>query len=255
MFKKRFWSISAALIVLSTVGVVLTRASIPAPNGVFYGCYDNHGAIRVIDIAVASCKSQETLITWNQSGLQGPAGPQGAPGPVGPQGAPGPVGPQGAPGPAGPQGVQGAAGSQGAQGAPGTPGAPGVSDEFDKAGFSGAFQYFGPNGAFGTVDSLSLPAGSFLVSAHYQASGTTLFPNNPWDVECQLTAPGAVLDDKDVSSPVNSTAQVSLLGFVKLAAPAIVSWQCRSNAATGYIEGFPFTLTALQLQVGTVTQQ
>jgi hypothetical protein len=99
---------------LLSVGVFLIRATIPAPNGVIYGCYDNkNGSLYVIDNAVATCKAQDTLLTWNQMGPQGPTGPQGPMGPAGPQGT---SGPQGAQGPQGPTGSQGAQGPQGPTG-------------------------------------------------------------------------------------------------------------------------------------------
>ncbi len=70
---------------------------------------DSNGLMRMITSG-ASCNANETLVTWNQQGIQGVAGERGATGPAGPQGEPGPAGPQGeagatgAPGPAGPQG-------------------------------------------------------------------------------------------------------------------------------------------------------
>lgn len=57
-------------------------------------CANPAGQLRLIG-AAESCKSQETLVTWNAAGSPGPAGPAG---PAGPSGAPGPAGPQGEPG-------------------------------------------------------------------------------------------------------------------------------------------------------------
>lgn len=105
MFRKRFLTVSAAMVVMVLVGVIATHATIPAPTGVIYGCYDNAGKLRVIDNATTTCKTNETQLTWSQTGPQGPIGPQGPQGPTGvqgPAGLQGPAGPQGATGPAGP---------------------------------------------------------------------------------------------------------------------------------------------------------
>jgi hypothetical protein len=60
---------------LSLVGVVLIRASIPSPSGVIFGCFDrSSGSLRVIDNATTTCKPEETQLTWNQTGPQGPIG-------------------------------------------------------------------------------------------------------------------------------------------------------------------------------------
>ena len=60
----------------------------------------------------------------NQTGTQGPPGPQGLSGPAGPQGIPGVSGP---PGPQGIQGIQGSIGPNGTQGPPGPAGASGIT--------------------------------------------------------------------------------------------------------------------------------
>ncbi len=94
-------------LVLSTMTVlfmsIIAFASIPGANGVIYGCYTNsNGSLRVIDNSTTQCKSNETALNFNQTGLPGPQGLQGPAGPVGPQGP------------------QGATGATGATGAPGT---------------------------------------------------------------------------------------------------------------------------------------
>lgn len=71
-------------------------ASIPDSSGVIHACYVNYGnlphVVRVIDTdAGQKCTSQETALTWNQTGPQGPAGAQGPQGSQGPQGPAGPV--------------------------------------------------------------------------------------------------------------------------------------------------------------------
>jgi hypothetical protein len=97
--------------VLVTVGILalssmVAYATIPDANDVIHGCYKkNGGTLRVIDSGVEQCSSNESPLSWNQSGPQGPQGPSGATGPAGPQGIPGPPGPQGPQGPEGPAGA------------------------------------------------------------------------------------------------------------------------------------------------------
>jgi hypothetical protein len=87
-----------------------------------------------------SCGSNETPLSWNQSGVDGApgaTGPAGAQGPAGPQGSPGPQGPQGATGSQGPQGATGPQGWQGPQGDTGATGAQGPQGETGPQGPAG----------------------------------------------------------------------------------------------------------------------
>ena len=91
----------ALLILVSSLGLV--SASIPrSSNHVYSACMTGAGAIRMIDYeAGVRCGATETLISWNERGLLGPAGPKGSTGSAGSDGAPGPagtIGPPGAPG-------------------------------------------------------------------------------------------------------------------------------------------------------------
>lgn len=62
----------------------VAMASIPDSGGVIHGCYRNlNGNLRVIDSPSQNCNNLETPISWNQTGLQGPAGPVGPQGPAG----------------------------------------------------------------------------------------------------------------------------------------------------------------------------
>src|SRR4030095_15586176 len=81
------------------------------------------GGINIVE-ASTTCAFNETKISWNQVGSQGPQGPAG---PAGPQGPAGPAGPQGPAGPAGPQGPAGPAGPEGPAGPPGAPSPPGTT--------------------------------------------------------------------------------------------------------------------------------
>lgn len=69
------WFGAAALV---SLGVVPT----PAEAQTIRGCKNPAGQVRLIG-DTESCKSQETLVTWNSTGAQGPEGPEGPPGPPG----------------------------------------------------------------------------------------------------------------------------------------------------------------------------
>jgi hypothetical protein len=59
------------------------EASIPDAAGVIHGCYDNKGALRVIDSASSTCKASETGLNWSQTGPKGQTGLTGATGSTG----------------------------------------------------------------------------------------------------------------------------------------------------------------------------
>src|SRR5262252_2308427 len=101
--------------VIAAVGAALTNSTAvqaQVTNGVINACVQKNGSIY---IPSGACAPNETRLSWNIQGPQGPVGAQG------PQGAQGPAGPQGAVGPAG------ATGAQGPVGAPGAPGPQGVA--------------------------------------------------------------------------------------------------------------------------------
>jgi hypothetical protein len=88
-------------LVLAVAAVVGTSAGIAyavIPNGgaVIHACYRSHGLfqgqVRIVESA-ASCRRNETAISWNEVGPPGPRGPRGEIGPQGPKGDPGPPGP------------------------------------------------------------------------------------------------------------------------------------------------------------------
>ena len=77
-------------IALILAALRISRASIPDAGGVIHGCYQKSGgAIRIIDNSVTPCGSNETSLSWNQTGPAGPMGPAGPAGPAGPSGVSG----------------------------------------------------------------------------------------------------------------------------------------------------------------------
>ena len=113
-FARHGWGLTALAAIGFLLLATIAYASIPGSDGVIYGCYKKSGgSLRVIDRSVTNCAKDESLISWSQTG---PEGPQGPAGPQGPQGLQGPVGPQGETGPQGQTGPQGPAGPQGESG-------------------------------------------------------------------------------------------------------------------------------------------
>jgi hypothetical protein len=62
-------------------GGAIAAAQIPSSTGQITACYlKSGGSLRVIDSATAKCKSTETQLTWNQSGVPGQDGTSGTDG-------------------------------------------------------------------------------------------------------------------------------------------------------------------------------
>jgi len=111
--------------------------------GPIHACVQRHsGGLRIVG-PEDRCHPDESALTWNRNGPQGPAGPQGVAGPSGPQGPAGTAGQQGPAGPAGPQGAPGIAGPQGATGPAGPQG------DLGPAGPQGDLGPAGPQGVAG----------------------------------------------------------------------------------------------------------
>jgi type VI protein secretion system component Hcp len=124
--RRRGWLLKVVLptAVALGVGAAVAGALPSGSGGVITACVNTnpnafpYGAVRIIDTTatntnstsefrsqpVNACDTDETSVTWNQTG---PAGPAGA---TGPQGAAGAAGPQGDQGPRGDQGPAGSGG-------------------------------------------------------------------------------------------------------------------------------------------------
>lgn len=152
----------------------------------------NNGELRIV-ASSRSCRNSEVLLSWNQQGPAGPAGPQGKTGPAGPagaQGATGPAGsqgatgPQGEPGPQGLPGVEGPAGPTGSQGELGLAGPQGESGPQGIQGEKGDPGPAGPQGEPGPAGPQG-PAGTggTAVSFYTRTSQTVSVPRNTTDYE------------------------------------------------------------------------
>jgi hypothetical protein len=214
-------------------------AAIPDAGGVIHSCYNTgsnpSGALRVIDTgAGATCSKNEKALNFNQTG---PQGPQGDPGPQGPKGDTGPQGPQGDPGPQGPKGDTGNTGPAGPQGPKGDTGATGPAGPSDVwYAEHNPIQDVG-SGLDTTLVSVTLPAGSYEVTA-----GGTLFGTNA-RASCWISTPGGQESPRGFDIPyVNS---VSVTNVVTLAAEGTVSFDCFANLASPQAQSV--SLAALQV--------
>jgi hypothetical protein len=101
-----------AVLALAILAVPIAHLA-SGPSNVLEACINpGNGGMRLVD-AGTPCHNNETRVSWNITGPQGPQGPQG---PVGPQGPTGPTGAQGPQGDTGPQGLTGPAGPAGPAG-------------------------------------------------------------------------------------------------------------------------------------------
>lgn len=110
-FKFLWVTILVGIIAFSSLQISMAIANDNNNDGdIIYGAYNkNTGMLRIIDDP-SEVRNSEVLISWNQTGAEGPQGEQGIqgePGPQGEQGIQGEQGEQGETGPAGPQGEPG----------------------------------------------------------------------------------------------------------------------------------------------------
>jgi glycine rich protein len=97
---KKVWTFLGMTGLSALLGGTVVYASIPESSGVIDGCYLNtaggilppgirrsQGTLRVVDPSKGqACDPNETALSWNQVGQQGPLGEQGPAGPQGPTG-------------------------------------------------------------------------------------------------------------------------------------------------------------------------
>jgi|SRR5215216_264161 hypothetical protein len=236
----------AALLVV-TAGLVAAQSTT-----IINGCYDQKtGILRYLQSG--SCTSKENPISWNQLGPQGPPGPQGekgdtgAQGPAGPQGEKGDPGAQGPAGPQGETGAQGPPGPQGEKGDPGPQGPRGPSDAYvDKT--SG----FALDGEFRPVAQLTLPAGTYVVSAsmwflNRSETSTALVhckvPPEPFRDSIELLERAA--NDSDYYETMSFTVPL------ELDSETTVAVECQS-LGDGPVDATSIYMTAVQVENMTI---
>jgi hypothetical protein len=200
-----------------------------------------------------------------KQGPAGPAGPAGAhgelgaPGATGPAGQTGPLGPLGPTGPQGLPGVQGPQGSKGDTGAagpaggpPGPPGPPGPGG----GALPGVFKFTAgpvaivPGAGTQTVQSISLPGGSWAVAAQFVAVNAGVDAN----INCRLVLnPGnatiASLGGNGIDLGGLGASNQALIGAETLAVAGTAQIVCTSTVTAGSYEAVSMTAT----QVASLT--
>ena len=157
--------LTASIVVAASV-TAFAYGSIPGSDGVIYGCYSPSGAakkngtqLNIVDRDAAACEKGQQQIAWGQTGPQGPAGPQG------------------------PQGEKGETGEKGDKGDPGAPGP------------SAAYTNYGDGvhtiaeGTTQTVASVTLPVGTYTLSATVGVSKTS---SDHTHGQCSFVSAGAL---------------------------------------------------------------
>jgi hypothetical protein len=225
-------------VVLMSVGALLCASMLApafgAPKAVSAATVAQKLA-RTLKIAKRADRNAKRAIAGLQeveSGVAGPKGDPGATGATGPKGdsgLPGPKGDQGEPGAQGEQGPQGVQGIQGEQGEQGPQGEIGPSTGF-VARTEPSVVWAGANQV---VQTLSLPAGSYVVS------GKVLLNNNSTAdqvVSCELKANATVIDDGEaIHLGINNQVADRLYSFhtgvATFTAAGTITIECDAPAA------------------------
>jgi hypothetical protein len=138
-------------------------------------------------------------------------------------------------GPAGPKGANGLNGANGAKGDPGPQGPAGANGTTAE-GFSilnAGTLAFGAGNV--TVQSLSLPAGKYIIAAHTMAHNSDTV--NDSDIKCALNAGGGEIDSLgavggDVAAAIADTS-VNLQGAATLASAGNATLVCSTSLTSG----------------------
>jgi hypothetical protein len=174
-------------------------------------------------------------------GAVGPTGPQG---PTGPAGLQGPAGPAGAQGPAGPQGATGPQGGQGPTGPQGPPGPAGPSHAYSASCLLPSCSVTIPPTIYGspqfvTILSLSLPSGSYVITAKTNEYNTEYpYFTGGWQNACQLvteSSPLTALDSSVATGGIGypSYSNLTNSATATLPGPDSILFQCTGNGNVG----------------------
>ena len=111
MSRGRFVPITVIATLVASGTIILARGAFPSSDGRFWACVNaENGNVRIIDPTTTSCRTNEILVYWNQTGTAGASGATGV------------AGTNGATGATGVAGANGAVGSSGAIESTGMPG-------------------------------------------------------------------------------------------------------------------------------------
>lgn len=221
-----------AIIALTTLcGLLVVGGSVVLGGGsdTYTGCLKSNGELAKVAIGTSPsspCSTSETQVSWNEQGVEGPAGPQGEAGPAGPQGEdsiwlkgigdPTPaLGTNGdfylnltsgavfykesdvwlaGPNLVGPQGPQGEQGLQGPTGPAGPTGDAGGSAVWRMPASASVITTNSPG--FQTIDTIQLPQNAYALfyNASIQLSDTAIEESGRSRTICRLMVDGSERD-------------------------------------------------------------
>lgn len=218
---RRVKLISGAVVLTLAIAGGVAYAAIP-DGGVIQGCYDTGGNLKVVP--AAPCPKGFTSLPWNQQGPKGDKGDTGPQGPAGPQGA------QGAQGPQGPKGDTGPAGSAGSST---------IRYHYEES------RDVGSTG--GTLATLNLPPGAYLLSMTGNAQPDGGFGKDPVGIGCSLVRgtqdlSSTLADNGDYAFESGNT--LSMQRVVSDVNPTSIDLDCISGGGA-HIENLSFTALTL----------
>ncbi len=244
-------AVASATIAVGAAAAMTAGAS--GSGTTYYACLGS-GKLKSVGTTAPTCSGSATQISWNSAGPTGATGPQGVPGATnydlaqqnGYQGSLsqwlasliGPQGPTGATGPAGPQGTQGPSGTSQ------------VYSAEAPNGFTSAVELSTLN-VFSAVQRVTVPAGSYLVSADVNAYNDASIASGTGEgFACELFGDGtsgSAWSDTSITSG-NNYATLPLTGTITESGGTI-SVGCEltysnSSGASGYVDA---NITALQV--------
>jgi hypothetical protein len=209
MRKRDLIAAAVGAIVATTLAGGIAWAAIPGSGGLIHTCYSQAaGTWRPIDYPAQTCRTGETLLSFNQQGVKGDTGATGSQGPSGPTGPQGPSGPQGLQGPSGPAGADGAPGAtgpsgpSGPQGAKGDKGDQGIQGPPGPTGFTGyevVNATEGPGPFAGFTVTAECPSGKRVLGGGFWGALVDVDKNFPgplstaWTVAGVASAVGGVI--------------------------------------------------------------
>jgi hypothetical protein len=222
------------------------------PQGLTWQGVWNNSATYALDAAVGYNGSSYISLTANNTanepdtataawsliasaGAAGAAGPAGATGSQGPSGAAGAAGAQG---PSGPAGLPGAAGATGATGLTGPAGAAGQGPAYITFPAQTGFTL---GSGLTALETLSLPAGQYLLSATIFVQGSNS------GATCVFSGPAAGLQSVPFAVNIagNGSATIPLQGAANFASAQSVILQCSSPSGT--VTASPSAMSATQV--------
>lgn len=255
-----------ALVAIAALGAGVVYGAIPDEDGIIHGCYQNQtGTLRVIESASETCRGSETALTWNQEGQPGADGATWHTGEGVPDEALGADDDLYLDTEAGDVYVKADGewdlsmniiGPKGPQGEQGPPGPAGASDGYLAEGFASPL----PDG-FGTITSLSVPAGSFIVSASMSVSigpdaDETFFTCFLQFEDDDGSSRGAeAIADLEAGGP-NARRSLAMTDGGSLSSDGTIELKCQDVTSDAGTSGGSVLLGHLTaVEVGTLTEQ